>query len=218
MDVIQINTEARENLGKKSSKADRSAGRIPAVLYSKKNGVSHFTTTHGDVKKMVYTPEFKLAELTVGGVARKAIIKDIDFHPVTDEIVHMDFLELVDGHPLIADIPVNFTGESPGVKSGGKLIRTLRKVTIKTTPEKLVDNLYVSIAELELGFAVRVRDIDVPEGVEIMIDGSTPVANVIVPRALKAEDEEEGVEGGEAGAEGAEGAEGAAEEGSGDGK
>lgn len=205
MDVIQINVEARENLGKKASRAIRVAGRIPAVLYSKKNGVSHFTTTHSEVKKMVYTPEFKLAEINIGGAPKKAIIKDIDFHPVTDEILHMDFLELVEGHPLIADIPVSFTGESPGVKNGGKLIRTLRKVTVKTTPEQLVDNLYVSIEGLELGSAVRVRDIDVPEGIEIMVDGAMPIANVAVPRALKGEggeateDTEEGTteEGGE---------------------
>jgi len=205
MDVIQINVEARESLGRKSSKAARAAGKIPAVIYSKSNGVSHFTTTHGDVKKMVYTPEFKMAEINIGGASKKAIIKAIDFHPVTDEIVHIDFLELVDGHPLVADIPVNFTGESPGVKEGGKLIRTLRKVTVKTTPENLVDNLYVSIDGLELGSAVRVRDIDVPDGVQIMVNEAMPIANVIVPRALKSGDDdlEEGAEG-----EGSEGAEG----------
>jgi len=207
MDVIQINVEARENLGRKSSKADRAAGKIPAVIYSKKNGVSHFTTTHGDVKKMVYTPEFKVAEINLGGAAKKAIIKDIDFHPVTDEIVHIDFLELVDGHPVVADIPVDFTGESPGVKEGGKLIRTLRKVTVKATPENLVDTLYVSINELLLGSAVRVRDLEVPEGVQIMVNEATPIANVIVPRALKSEDEKaEGAEG-----ETAEGTEGEGE-------
>lgn len=207
MDVIQINVEARENLGRKSSKADRAAGKIPAVIYSKKNGVSHFTTTHGDVKKMVYTPEFKVAEINLGGAAKKAIIKDIDFHPVTDEIVHIDFLELVDGHPVVADIPVDFTGESPGVKEGGKLIRTLRKVTVKATPENLVDTLYVSINDLLLGSAVRVRDLEVPEGVQIMVNEATPIANVIVPRALKSGDEEaEGAEG-----ETAEGTEGEGE-------
>ncbi len=217
MDVIQINVEARESLGRKSSKAVRAAGKIPAVIYSKQNGVSHFTTTHGDVKKIVFTPEFKLAEINLDGASKKAIIKDIDFHPVTDEIVHIDFLELVAGHPVVADIPVNFTGESPGVKNGGKLIRTLRKVTVKTTPENLVDNLYVSIEGLELGSAVRVRDIDVPEGVQIMVNEATPIANVIVPRALKTPEEEEAELAEAAAAEGAEGeaAEGGGAEGGG---
>ena len=155
---------------------------------------------------MVYTPEFKLAEINIGGESKKAIIKDIDFHPVTDEIVHIDFLELVDGHPVVADIPVSFTGESPGVKGGGKLIRTLRKVRVKTTPEKLVDNLFVSIEGLELGSAVRVRDIEVPEGVQVMVNEATPIANVEVPRALKSLDDEEAAEGAEGDtAEGAEG-------------
>ena len=166
------------------------------MLYSKKNGVSHFSTKHGDVKTMIYTPHFKLAEIVLEGTTRKAIIKDIDFHPVTDEIMHMDFLELVDGHPVLADIPVSFKGVSPGVKSGGKLIRTLRKVTVKTTPENLVDTLFVSIDELELGSAVRVKDIELPEGVQVMVEGATPVANVEVPRALKSADEKE--EGGDA--------------------
>ncbi len=212
MDIVQINVEPRVDLGKKATKAIRKAGLIPAVLYSKQNGVSHFSTKHGDVKAMVFTPNFKLAEISIEGATRKAIIKDIDFHPVTDEIMHMDFLELVEGHPVIADIPVSFKGVSPGVKEGGKLIRTLRKVTVKSTPENLVDVLYVSIEELELGSAVRVKDIELPEGVQVMIEGATPVANVVVPRALKTDEElEEGAEG--EGEEGAEQEEGEATEG-----
>lgn len=191
MDIVQLNVEARADLGKKAAKAIRKAGKIPAVLYSKKNGVNHFTTKLGDVKSMVYTPDFKLAEITIDGKTHKALLKDIVFHPVTDAIQHMDFLELVDGHPLKAEIPVKFKGVSPGVKSGGKLIRTLRTVKVKTTPEALIDNLYVSIEELELGSAVRVKDIETPEGVEIMVDGAMPVANVEVPRALKSADAEE---------------------------
>jgi len=195
MDIVQINVEARADLGKKAAKAIRKAGKIPAVLYSKKNGVSHFTTTVGDVKSMVYTPDFKLAEISIDGKSRKALLKDIVFHPVTDAIQHIDFLELVEGHPVKAEIPVKFKGVSPGVKSGGKLIRTLRTVKVKTTPEALVDNLFVSIEELELGSAVRVKDIETPEGVEIMVDGAMPVANVEVPRALKSADAaEEGAE------------------------
>lgn len=211
MDIVQINVEPRIDLGKKATKAVRKAGLIPAVLYSKKNGVSHFSTKHGDVKTMIFTPHFKLAEISLEGTTRKAIIKDIDFHPVTDEIMHMDFLELVDGHPVIADIPVSFKGVSPGVKGGGKLIRTLRKVTVKTNPENLVDTLFVSIDDLELGSAVRVKDIELPEGVQVMVEGATPVANVEVPRALKSTDAEKEADGGDA-AEG-EQAEGEASEG-----
>lgn len=190
MEIVQINVEPRPNLGKKAAKSIRGEGKIPAVLYSKKNGVSHFTTTHKDVKSMVYTPDFKLAEFKIDGEPRKALLKDIVFHPVTDAIQHIDFLELVEGQPLKAEIPVKFKGVSPGVKAGGKLIRTLRTVKVKTTPNALVDTLFVSIDDLELGSAVRVRDIDTPEGIEIMVEGAIPVANVEVPRALKSADAE----------------------------
>ena len=192
MNTVQISATARPDLGKKATQQLRKAGQIPAVLYSK-NGVEHFSTDHNQVKHIIFTPEFKLAEIDVNGAKHKAILKDVVFHPVTDAIQHLDFLELVDGHPLKANIPVKTKGVSPGVIGGGKLMRTLRSVKIKTTPEKLIDVLYVDISELELGFAVRVKDLEVPEGVEILVEGATPIANVIVPRAMKsAASEEEG--------------------------
>ena len=190
MEIVQINIEPRVDLGKKATKSIRGAGKIPAILYSKKNGVSHFTTTHKDVKSIVYTPDFKLAELNLNGKVYKALLKEIVFHPVTDAIEHMDFLELVEGQPLKAEIPVQFKGVSPGVKNGGKLIKSLRTVQVKTTPDALVDTLYVSIDDLELGSAVRVKDIETPEGIEILVEGAIPVASVVIPRVLKTEEEE----------------------------
>ncbi len=200
MEIVQISVESRENLGRKATKTLRQSGKIPAVLYSKKYGVSHFVTTHREVKSMVYTPDLKLAEISLNGATHKALLKEVIFHPVTDEIEHIDFLELVDGQPLKAEIPVKFKGTSPGVKNGGKLVKTLRKVKVKTTPEALVDTLFVNIDKLVLGSAVRVKDIEKIEGIEILVEGAIPVANVEVPRVLKSEDledasEEEGAEG-----------------------
>ena len=196
MEIVQIKAESRDNFGKKATKALRKEGRIPGVMYSK-NGVAHFSTKHADIKSMVYTPEFKLAEIEINGKSTKAILKDIVFHPVTEEIEHIDFQELVDGQILKASIPVKFEGVSPGVKNGGKLIRTLRTVHVKCTPEHLVDSLFVNIDDLELGHAVRVRDIAIPEGVKIMVEGATPVAKVEVPRALKSAEDEAAAEAGE---------------------
>lgn len=184
MKVVQINAEHRSDFGKKAAKMYRKEGKIPAQIYSV-NGVDSFTTTHQEVKAIVYTSEFKLAEINIGGTAKKAILKDIDFHPVTDQIVHIDFLELVEGQKIKAEIPVSFKGVSPGVKNGGKLMRNLNKIKVKTTPDHLVEELFIDISELELGQATRVRDIDLPEGIEIILDGATPVAVVEVPRALK---------------------------------
>ncbi|MEL6390702.1 MAG: 50S ribosomal protein L25 [Bacteroidota bacterium] len=181
---VTIEATPRTELGKKAAAAIRKDGGIPAVIYSK-NGVEHFTTNSKAVKSLVYTPDFKLAEIQLNGATHKAILKEIVFHPVTDEIEHIDFLELVEGHPIKASIPVKFKGVSPGVKAGGKLITTMRSIKIKATPENLVDELYVDISSLELGEAVRVRDVETPEGVEILVDGATPVANVEIPRALK---------------------------------
>lgn len=184
MQVINIDAQERTEYGKSSSKAIRKEGRIPVVIYSK-DGVKHASVTNNDVKSIVYTPDFKLAEINVGGTIAKCTLQDIQFHPVTDNIVHMDFLELVDGHPVKVSVPVKFKGTSPGVKVGGKLMQSLRRVKIKCNPENIVNELFVDISNLELGSAVRVREIELPDGVTMMSEGSTPVANVEVPRALK---------------------------------
>ena len=190
MNVVQISAEPRTDSGKKAAQAIRTAGKIPAVLYSK-NGVSHFSTTHNAVKSIVYTPDLKLAEIELDGKTHRALVKEVDFHPVTDAIQHIDFLELVEGHVLKADIPLKFKGESPGVKNGGTFINNLRTVAVKTTPENLVDELFVDISTLTLGSKLRVKAIEVPEGIDIMVDPGIPVASVIVPRVLKEEEDED---------------------------
>jgi len=163
------------------------------------------------VKSLGYTPDFKLAEISVNGDTHKCILKDITFHPLTDEIVHIDFLRMTPGKPLKVEIPVDFKGKSPGVKEGGKLIPQMRRVKVKTTPETLVDKLFVDVSELELGNSVRVRDIEFPDGMEVMTTTATPVAVVEVPRALRSAEAEaeaqaalEATEGGESSEETAE--------------
>ncbi len=106
-------------------------------------------------------------------------------HPVTDEIVHVDFLRLKEGVPVKVELPLGFKGVSPGVKAGGKLIQNMRKVKVKVDPAYLQDRLYVSIEGLELGHSVRVKDVEVNEHMEVMSALATPVAQVAVPRALK---------------------------------
>ena len=196
MQVVQVTTQERTDLGKKATKALRKSGQIPAVVYSK-DSVTHFSTTHGAVKKLIFTPDLKLAELQMAGGVKKALIKDIDFHPVTEAIMHIDFIELIPNHPVKASVPVKFKGVSPGVKAGGKLLSGLRTVKVKATPEVLVDELFVDISSLQLSEAVRVKDLEVPEGLKVEVDPATPIAVVEVPRALKGgsgEDEEDGEE------------------------
>lgn len=184
MNTVAISGELRSELGKKHSKAARNEGKIPCVMYGGEQNI-HFTVTPNDIKSMVYTADFKLADVTVDGNTYKAILKSYTMHPVTDELTHIDFLQLVDGQPVKVDIPVRFKGESPGVKLGGKLMQSLRRVTVKTLPEHLVDELFLDVSELQLGNAVRVREIEAPDTIQIMNDGAIPVAIVEVPRSLR---------------------------------
>ena len=209
METVAISGNPRTDLGKKANKAIRKEGLVPCVIYGGDN-VVHFTSTSKSFKSLIYTPEFKLAEVTIDGQAYNCILKDAQFHPVTDNIVHLDFLQLIPNKKVNVNIPVGFKGTSPGVKGGGTLIKKLRTVKIKTTPEHVVNMLFTDISTLELGDSVRVKDVEISEHMEIMNPAATPVASVEVPRALRsAEDEGAAAEGAAEAAEGA--AEAAAE-------
>lgn len=184
MDFISVSAKKRTETGKKAIKAIRREGFIPAILYGG-NENTNVAVAPMAVRDIIYTPDFKIAELDIEGSTHKCIVKDIQFDPITDEIKHIDFLELIDGKPVKVNVPVRYVGVSPGVKTGGKLMTQMRSIKIKTTPEHLVDHLTLDISELELGSAVRVRDIDVPDNIEILSVAAAPVANVEVPRALK---------------------------------
>jgi large subunit ribosomal protein L25 len=184
MEIVKLEGQIRTEFGKKHTKRVRKQGLVPAIIYGGGTSTA-ISVTPKSVKTLVYTPDFKLAEITADGETHTCILKDIVFHPLSDEIVHIDFLRTIEGTPIKVEIPVGYTGKSPGVKEGGKLIVQMRKVKVKTTPDKLTDKLYVDIGELELGNSVRVRDINVPDGMELLTTGATPVAIVEVPRALK---------------------------------
>jgi large subunit ribosomal protein L25 len=185
MTSVEIHGEKRTEFGKKGSRNDRKKGHVPAVLYGG-NELVHFTVTPAAVKHLIYTPDFKTADLMIDGKHYKAILKSMQLHPVTEELLHIDFLHLVPKMPVKVEVPLRFKGVSPGVKVGGKLIQQLRKIKIKTTPEFLVDELKADISKLDLGQALRVREVIVPEGVEIINNAAIPVALIEIPRALKA--------------------------------
>jgi large subunit ribosomal protein L25 len=177
--------QLRIDLGKKANKKLRNEGQIPCVLYGG-NEVVHFYTTLKEVKTLIYTPDFKIAELNLNsGKQYKCIVKDYQLHPLSDELVHIDFLNLVEDQKVKLDIPIRFKGSSPGVKVGGKLVQKLRKVKVKTTPDRIIEEMIVDISSLELGQSLRVRDIIPQEGVEILSSVSIPVTTVEIPRALR---------------------------------
>lgn len=195
METIAINGSLRASTGTTTSNIDRAGGKVPCILYGGGDNIS-FTVNPKDLRDLIYTTEFKVVEVTIDGAAHRCILKDAQFHPVTDNLSHVDFLRLVDGHAVKLDVPVRCVGVSPGVKIGGKLQQKMRKVKIKTLPENMVDHLTVDISSLELGESVRIRDIVVPEGIQLMNPEANPVASIEIPRALRsaasaAEGEEE---------------------------
>lgn len=184
METIAINGQSRSGLGKKPSKDLRNDGRIPCVLYGGQD-VVHFSVTLNDVKNLIYTPDFRVANLTVDGTTYRCIVKDYQLHPLTSNLTHIDFLSLVDGQKVKLEVPVRTKGVSPGVKLGGKLQQKLRRVKVKTLPEEMVTELFVDISPLDLGQSLRVRDIQVPAGIELLNSPSIPVVTIEIPRALR---------------------------------
>ncbi len=184
MEFVTIKGEARADLGKKSARAYRKEGMVPCVLYGG-DKVVHFTITPSQVKSLVYTPAFKVAKVEIDGESNDCIVKDIQFHPVSDEILHIDFLRLIENRPVKLEVPVKFVGTSPGVKLGGKLQQNVRRIKIKTTPEYMVNELELDISKLEMGQSIRIRDIKPGEGIEIMQSPGIPVATVVIPRSMR---------------------------------
>ncbi len=189
MKSVKIEGKIRSELGKKATRHIRSEGQVPAVIYGGKETV-HFTAPALSLRPLVYTPDFQLAEITVDGKAYRTIMKDLQFDVVTDELSHVDFLELVDDKKVIADLPLKFTGQSQGVKDGGRLEIKVKTLKVRTYPKYLAENIEVDITDLELNGNVRVEDVKT-ENMEVMNSPRIPIASVVMTRALRQAESEE---------------------------
>ena len=185
MESVKINGGTRAGLGKAATKVDRASAAIPCVLYGGSENVQ-FTTTWNEVRHLIYTADFKLADITADGKNYSAIVKEVQFHPVNEKILHIDFLLLQPGTPIKVNLPLRLVGQSPGVKAGGKLLQSMRKIKVKVLPENLVNELSLDVSKLDLGQSARVRDIIAVEGVEVTMSPSIPVVSIEIPRALRA--------------------------------
>ena len=183
MKSIAISGSPRENVGKRDAKELRYQGLVPAVLYGGKNQI-HFSVSAADLKALVYTPDVSLVALEIGSVKAQAIIQDVNFHPLTDLPLHVDFLELDEKKPVVMQIPVKLTGTSPGVKIGGKLIQKLRKLRVKALPKDMPQNVEVSITKLEVGKSVGVGELNF-DNFKIMNNPEDTIVSVTMSRALK---------------------------------
>ena len=185
MESFKFTGTIREAVGKAASKGVRNSDAIPCVMYGGADPI-HFSTTWHDVRHLIFTPDFKTAEVTLDGNVHTAIVKSVQFHPVSEKILHIDFLRLVPGTPVKVILPLRLRGTSPGVKAGGKLMQSIRKVGVKCLPENLVDQLTLDISKSDLGQSARVRDIDPIEGIEITMAPAIPVVMIEIPRAMRA--------------------------------
>ncbi|WP_370477194.1 50S ribosomal protein L25/general stress protein Ctc [Tamlana flava] len=208
MKSITINGSQRESVGKKATKALRNAGQVPCVLYGGDKPV-HFSAPELAFSKLVYTPNAHTVVIELdNGTRFDAVLQDIQFHAVTDNILHVDFYQLFENKEIALDIPVNLVGNSRGVKNGGVLRRNNRKLRIKALPVNLPDFIEIDITPLKIGDKVAVGDLP-SENYTFLHSDNTVVCQIKTARTaiLDADDEEEEVEEGAEGAEATEGAE-----------
>jgi len=200
MKSITINGSKRESVGKKSTKALRNAGKVPCVLYGGEQPL-HFSAEELSFKHLVYTPDVHTVEINLeGGDTFNAVLQDIQFHPVTDAILHIDFYQIFEDKEITMEIPVHTKGVARGVKNGGVLRFNLRRMRVKGLPGDLPDFIEADITNLKIGNKLYVTALE-SDNFKIMHPENTVVCQVRTSRNIIADTEEEEEEGTEAAAE-----------------
>ncbi|RLD46157.1 MAG: 50S ribosomal protein L25 [Bacteroidetes bacterium] len=201
MKTVSMSGSLRENVGKKDAKALRNAEKVPCVIYGGEKQL-HFAVPNKDFRHLVYSPDIAFVDLDIEGTKYKAILQDIQFHPVSDNILHADFKELVDGKKIIMAVPVKTNGLPVGVAEGGKLMVKLRKLKVKALPEFMPEAISVDVAHLNIGDSVKVKEISIDNAELLDTPNAVAVAVNMTRAAVAAEGEGvqgvEETEGGEA--------------------
>ena len=199
MKSISIKGSKRESVGKKATKALRNAGEVPCVIYGGDQPL-HFSAPELAFKSLVYTPDAHTVEIEVEGTTVRAILQDIQFHPVTDRILHIDFYQIFDDKEVTMTIPVKFVGNSKGVRNGGVLRKNNRKLRVKALPDNLPDFIEADVTELKIGNKLYVTALE-NEAYKFMHPDNTVVCQVRTSRNAVADEEEEDDDAAEAAAE-----------------
>lgn len=186
MKTITIEGLLRTDFGKAATRRLRSEDQVPAVIYGGAKEIN-FSAPASAFKGIVYTAEFMLAAITIDGQTYNCVMKDLQFDKVTDRLIHLDFLELVEDKPVIVNLPIKFTGTPQGVKEGGKLVIKIKSLKVKTLPKNLSENIELDLSDLKLNENIRVEDVKAPN-MEIMNSARIPVASVTMTRQLKQEE------------------------------
>jgi len=206
MKKVSLSGSLRENVGKKDAKAVRNAGKVPCVLYGGDSQL-HFTTEVANFKPIIFTPNTYLIELDLSGTKYDVILQDVQYHPVSDKVLHADFLLAPEGKPVTVSMPVNINGAAPGVLRGGNLYVISTKLKLKGLVKDIPEFIDVDISKLEIGDSIKIKDLKIDK-ITLLTPANTVVAAVRTARALEVveEEDEEGEEGEEG--EGEEGGEG----------
>ncbi len=182
MKTVSLSGSLRENVGKKDAKKHRKEGNVPCVMYGGKEQV-HFVASDKAFRKLIFTPEVYIFSLDIAGKTYNTIIQEIQYHPVSDNILHIDFLEVLPEKPVSIGVPVKVTGTAPGVLKGGKLILKTRKLKIQALLQYLPDDITVSIDPLDIGDSIKVKDL-VHENITFLDPPNTVVITVRTARVL----------------------------------
>ena len=185
MEVVKIEAQKRTELGKKATNVLRKQGQIPCNLYGGKENVN-FYAPYASFRTLIFTPDFKLAEISLDGKVYRAIVKDLQANPVNENIDHLDFQELVEGRKVKVNVPLKFTGTPIAAAMGGKVEQTMRKLTVFALPKDLPSVILMDVSDMDFGSIKRIKEIDLP-GVEILHSPNIPVARLNVTRAVKEE-------------------------------
>lgn len=183
MKTVSMSGLLRANVGKKDAKLTRVSGNVPCVVYGGKEEL-HFAVGEKELETIIFTPYTFLVNLDVEGKKISAIVQDVQYHPVTDKTLHVDFLEVTPGKPIITSLPIRIEGNSVGVLRGGKLVKKFRKLKVKGLIEHLPDEIKINISKMEINDAVKVSDITVPN-VQLLDIPNNMVVSVAPTRAVE---------------------------------
>ena len=208
MESTTLQGEVRKSLGKADAKTLRKAGQVPCIIYGGEKEI-HFSSDARNFRKIVDTSDVYIVEIEIDGTKYDTVMKDVQFHPLSDAIIHVDF-QLLTGRPVILNLPIRLNGNPIGVRNGGVLATPFRTLTVKGNPKEMPDSITVEIEQMRIGQMIIVGDLDFP-GLDIL----NPDSNVVVAVRNKrgAIEDEDKDEDGEEGAEGSEGGDAPAAEG-----
>jgi large subunit ribosomal protein L25 len=184
MKSLSMSGSLRENVGKRDAKEQRAKGLVPCVLYGGEQQLQ-FVVEEQHFRKLLYTPEVLFVELTVGNKVCNAIVQDTQFHPITDKLLHVDFLEVKENKPIIIELPIRISGTSPGVLRGGKLSKKVRKLRISGLLKDIPEFINVDISNLEIGESIRISNINIDK-IKFLEPQGKIVVTVLTTRNVEA--------------------------------